>query len=282
MRRLLLSLSPFLLAAAFATAQQSSFPPFEKFRAAVLAGDSATLATFYSQSPPAQTSDAENKPIPMQTELDFWTTWHHKGLTGLDVEMVSQQDPRPDFHVVVARLAFDTKNGSSEKKQFVNVAQGWLHQGDTWFLGFSRHSAPTLLRQPLEDKLIYHTEVDPTQQIADAIQSASKSRKRILLVFGGNWCFDCHVLDEAFHSPEIAPTLDKSFIVLHIDIGQMDKNLDVAKKYDIPLDRGVPAIAVLDSNGKLLFSQKRGEFEAARSMAPEDILAFLNKWTPAT
>jgi thioredoxin 1 len=282
MRRLLLSLSLFLFAAAFATAQQSSFPPFEKFRAVVLAGDSATLATFYSQSPPAQTTDAENKPISMKSELDFWTTWRHKGLTGLDAEIVSQQDPRPDFHVVVARLGFDTKNGSSEKKQFVNVAQGWLHQGDTWFLGFSRHSAPTLLRQPLEDKLIYHTEVDPTQQIADATQSASKSRKRILLVFGGNWCFDCHVLDEAFHSPEISPTLDKSFIVLHIDIGQMDKNLDVAKKYDIPLDRGVPAIAVLDSDGKLLFSQKRGEFEAARSMAPEDILAFLNKWTPST
>jgi hypothetical protein len=60
----------------------------------------------------------------------------------------------------------------------------------------------------------------------------------------------------------------------------MDKNLDIAKKYDVPLDRGVPAIAVLDSNGTLLFSQKRGEFEAARYMAPEDILAFLHAWQP--
>jgi hypothetical protein len=65
-----------------------------------------------------------------------------------------------------------------------------------------------------------------------------------------------------------------------VDIGQMDKNLDVAKQYDVPLDRGVPAIAVLESDGKLLFSQKRGEFETARSMAPEDILDFLNKWKP--
>jgi hypothetical protein len=43
-------------------------------------------------------------------------------------------------------------------------------------------------------------------------------------------------------------------------------NLDVAKQYDVPLERGVPAIAVLESEGKLLFSQKRGEFEAASSM----------------
>jgi len=34
----------------------------------------------------------------------------------------------------------------------------------------------------------------------------------------------------------------------------------------------------LDSNGKLLYSQKAGEFERARALAPEDLLEFLNKW----
>jgi thiol:disulfide interchange protein len=161
------------------------------------------------------------------------------------------------------------------------MQQNWFRQGNQWYVGIASHSAATRLRQPLENKQIYQN-VDANQEIAEAVHTASASHKRVLLVFGGNWCFDCHVLDEAFHSPEIAPTLDKSFVVAHIDIGQMDKNLDVAKKYDIPVERGVPAIAVLDSDGKLLFSQKRGEFEAARSMAPEDILAFLNKWKPAT
>jgi len=51
-----------------------------------------------------------------------------------------------------------------------------------------------------------------------------------------------------------------------------------AKQHDVPLDGGAPAIAVLESDGKLRFSQKRGEFEAARSMAPEDILDFLHTW----
>jgi thioredoxin 1 len=90
------------------------------------------------------------------------------------------------------------------------------------------------------------------------------------------------VLDDAFHSPEISPVLEKSFEVVHVNIGHMDKNPEIARQYDVPVDRGVPAIAVLDSDGKLLFSQKRGEFETARSMAPEDILDFLNKWKPAT
>jgi hypothetical protein len=101
-----------------------------------------------------------------------------------------------------------------------------------------------------------------------------------MLVFGGNWCYDCHVLDAAFHLPEIAPTLNRNYVVVHVDVGEYNKNLDLAKKYEVPLERGVPAAAVLDSDGKLLVSQKNQEFEKARSMAPEDILAFLNKWKP--
>jgi thioredoxin-related protein len=139
----------------------------------------------------------------------------------------------------------------------------------------------TRLRQPLDrSKQIYDPLIDPNVEINDAIKTATAQHKRILVVFGGNWCFDCHVLDAAFRSPELAPTVDKSFVVIHVDIGQMDKNLDIAERYNVPLNRGVPAIAVLDSDGKLLFSQKRGEFEAARSMAPEDILDFLHKWQP--
>jgi hypothetical protein len=48
------------------------------------------------------------------------------------------------------------------------------------------------------------------------------------------------------------------------------------------MKKGIPAIAVLDSDGKLLYSQQGGEFEKARALAPEDVLAFLNKWKPAS
>jgi thioredoxin 1 len=260
----------------------SSFPPFEKWRAAVLAGDSTALSALYTKSPAPEITGPGKKPIALPDEIAFWSSFKSQGLTNLSTQIVQQEQPTPDIHSIVVQLTLTmrTKDRGSHK-QFVAMQQNWFRQGDQWYLGIASHSAATRLRQPLENKQIYQN-VDANQEIAEAIHIASAAHKRILLVFGGNWCFDCHVLDEAFHSPEIAPTLNKSFVVAHIDIGQMDKNLDVAKKYDIPLERGVPAIAVLDSDGKLLFSQKRGEFEAARSMAPEDILAFLNKWKPTT
>src|SRR5262249_20431668 len=131
-----------------------------------------------------------------------------------------------------------------------------------------------------EKRDIYPANVDAEAEIAEALLNATKTNRRVILVFGGNWCYDCHVLDAAFHSPEIAPTLNKNFVVVHVNIGEFDRNLNLADKYEVPLQKGVPASVVLESNGKLLFSQKHGEFEAARSMTKQDVLAFLNKWKP--
>jgi hypothetical protein len=57
-------------------------------------------------------------------------------------------------------------------------------------------------------------------------------------------------------------------------------NPDLVDLYKIPLKRGVPAVAVLDSAGKLLYSDQNGEFEKARSMDPDVLISFLNKWKP--
>jgi thioredoxin-related protein len=136
--------------------------------------------------------------------------------------------------------------------------------------------------QALPQKALYPENADAKKEIAEALHYASPAHKRVLVVFGANWCPDCHALDDAFHSPEIAPILQKNFVVVHVDTGRGDKNLDLAQKYEVPLKRGIPAIAVLDASGKLLFSQKHGEFEAARSLSLADIRAFLDQWKPAS
>ena len=83
------------------------------------------------------------------------------------------------------------------------------------------------------------------------------------------------------HEPDLLPLVDNNFIVVHVNIGDDGKqNGALATKYSIPLEKGVPAIAVLARDGKLLYSDKRAEFEKARSMDPDDIAAFLNKWKP--
>jgi thioredoxin 1 len=124
---------------------------------------------------------------------------------------------------------------------------------------------------------------DPAQaktDLANALKQAAATHRRVLIDFGGNWCGDCQVLDIYFHNPENRPILDANYVLVHINIGHMDENLDIAQRYGVPVNKGVPALAVLSDNGKLLFSQKSGEFEAMRRMQANSVTSFLVQWKP--
>ncbi len=131
---------------------------------------------------------------------------------------------------------------------------------------------------PFIKKHLYSETANPTADIAAALKQARAQNKRVILDFGGDWCGDCQVLDIYMHQSPNAEILAKHFIVVHVDIGQMDHNVDVAEKYKVPIKKGVPALAVLDAHGKLLYSQANKEFENMRNMRSEDVTAFLNKW----
>ena len=125
---------------------------------------------------------------------------------------------------------------------------------------------------------------DPAQAKADiaaALKTAAATHKRILLDFGGNWCGDCQVLDLYFHDPGNRPILESNFVLVHVNIGHMDANLDLAARYQVPLNKGVPALAVLSDKGELLYSQRGGEFEAMRRMDSSAVTRFLVQWQPA-
>ena len=124
---------------------------------------------------------------------------------------------------------------------------------------------------------------DPSLARADlaaALRTAASTHRRVLLDFGGNWCGDCQVLDLYMHDSRNRPLIESNFVVVHINVGHIDANLDIAEKYGVPLDKGVPALAVLSDRGGLLYSQKNGEFEAMRRMESSALTEFLVQWRP--
>lgn len=129
---------------------------------------------------------------------------------------------------------------------------------------------------------IYSASADARADIQYALLTAQRDHKRIILDFGGNWCGDCIVLNYYFHQSPNADLLNRNFVLVDIDIGKYDHNLDLARQYQIPLKLGVPALAVLSPSGQLLYSQRNGEFEKAAHMAPSAVTAFLNRWKPAS
>ena len=130
------------------------------------------------------------------------------------------------------------------------------------------------------ERQIYPAPEQAAADIAAAIKISAAKHRRVILDFGGDWCPDCQVLDTYFHDAANQPILAANFLLVHINIGHMDQNQDIAARYQIPLDKGVPALAVLDVGGKLIYSQRTGEFESMRHMESSALTQFLERWRP--
>lgn len=128
---------------------------------------------------------------------------------------------------------------------------------------------------------LYSDTADAKAEIRQALTEAARQHKHVLLDFGGNWCGDCHILDLYLHDPGNAAILAANYVLVDVNVGRYDRNLDVAKQYGVPLEKGVPALAILDWNGKLIYSQRNGEFETMRRLDVSSVMSFLTKWKPA-
>jgi thioredoxin family protein len=255
------------------------FEPFEQWRDFVVKSDATGLKTLYSTNPVAQIKVGSDRELDISGDVRFWTGLKPKS-TKIDV-LQSSASQVPGMFQVLFRAEIHTVDGAKEKTYYITEGQLWRQQDQAWRLVLAKRTEPSLLEQPPNNKKdIYPATVDAHADIKRALERAEKEHKRVLIVFGANWCYDCHVLDLAFERDDVAPLIQANYEVVHVDVGEGDKNQDLMKAYEVPMERGIPAIAVLDSTGKLLFSQKNGEFEKARALGPEDLVKFLERWKP--
>jgi len=130
------------------------------------------------------------------------------------------------------------------------------------------------LPRPFDEK------ADARKDIAAALAKAKADRKHVLLDFGANWCPDCLVLAKLLEDKSVKPFLEANFHLVKVNIGSRDMNLDIAQEYGNPIEKGIPAVVVLEPQGRILTTTKGGELANARTATPEEILAHLKQWAP--
>ena len=268
------------------TAASFAFEPLDNWKTAVLAGNKAALSAFYMTSPPARAKTPQGETLDPAEEPAFWSTLKPAGLDRLDVKVLEAKTLQPGVMALVLRIEAEVKTSAGENSSIISAAQVWVQKLGDWKIVSTQRGdlvAKQLRRLPEPAKpniQLYPPPEEAQAEISSALAAAAKDHKRVLLVFGGNWCYDCHVLDTTFRSKSFAPLVNANYHVIHINVGNYDANLDLAKKYQIPLEKGVPSLAILDPDGKLIVSQKQGEFESTVRIGPEDVLEFLKKWKP--
>lgn len=125
---------------------------------------------------------------------------------------------------------------------------------------------------------IYNPEADARAQIATALKSAKEDEIRVLLNFGANDDQASKAFATARRSAALR-FLSSEYKVVNVDVGRLDKNVEVARAYGVtPKADDLPALAVLDADGKVLARSSGAAFRSGADPAthdPEKIAAFL-------
>jgi protein disulfide-isomerase len=125
----------------------------------------------------------------------------------------------------------------------------------------------------------YDETADAKLAIEKALTQTSPTNAPVIIVFGANWCGDCQMLDTAMKSGASASLLARDFKVVKVNVGRFDKNVDVAKSYGVPLEKGIPAVAIISSKNEVLYVTKEGELANARKMGDDGIYKFFKQVT---
>jgi protein disulfide-isomerase len=126
--------------------------------------------------------------------------------------------------------------------------------------------------------LPYDEKADAHADLTRALEKAKSGNKKVLAVFGANWCPDCREFDKALHGKS-ASLVDSKFVVVKIDVGNFNKNIDLAKEYGNPIKKGIPAAVVLTPDNKVVYATKGGELANARGMGESGIYDFFSRIT---
>jgi thiol:disulfide interchange protein len=122
----------------------------------------------------------------------------------------------------------------------------------------------------------YDATRDPDKDLQAAIALATKTKKKILLEVGGDWCVYCNIMDQTFEThPQLAHVRDEHYITVKVNYSQENPNQAFLAKF--PKIPEYPHFFVLDSKGVLLRSQPTHPFEHGRKYNAGKIDAFLKK-----
>jgi protein disulfide-isomerase len=123
----------------------------------------------------------------------------------------------------------------------------------------------------------YDEMADAGENVRRALEEARRSRRSVIVLFGANWCADCRLLDSALRAGPSARLVQRDFRIVKVDVGQFDRNVELAASFGIALKDGIPALAILSPEGGLVYATRAGELADARGLGEDGIYRLLRQ-----
>ena len=130
--------------------------------------------------------------------------------------------------------------------------------------------------------LPYDESADAKAAVQQALSAAKARQVPVLVILGANWCEDCRALAAAMERGKSAELIGKEFEVVKVDVGNFDRNLDLAARSGNPIARGIPAAVIVSPAGQVVYATKAGELADARRMSDAGVYDFFKRASRTT
>ena len=138
-------------------------------------------------------------------------------------------------------------------------------------------------------KKVYNEDINPMEQIDQALVKAKTEGKYVICQVGGNWCPWClRFADFITNDTTISKIIDENFEYIHVNYNprksEGEANARQAAALMKRLDNcgrfGFPVFVVLDEDGKVIHIQDSSFLEEGQGYHQEKVLRFFKNWTP--
>ena len=133
-------------------------------------------------------------------------------------------------------------------------------------------------------KKVYNEEINPLEQIDQALIQAQAEGKFVICQVGGNWCPWClRFADFITNDSTINAVIEQNFVYIHVNYHPRkatEWSAAMMKRLNNPERFGFPVFVVLDGQGNVLHIQDSSFLEEGKSYNQEKVLRFFKNWTP--
>ena len=133
-------------------------------------------------------------------------------------------------------------------------------------------------------KKVYNEEINPLEQIDQALVQARAEGKFVICQVGGNWCPWClRFADFITNDSTINSLIEQNFVYIHVNYHPRkatEWSEAMMKRLNNPERFGFPVFVVLDEEGNVLHIQDSSLLEEGKGYNQEKVLRFFKNWTP--
>ena len=138
-------------------------------------------------------------------------------------------------------------------------------------------------------KHVYNEDINPLEQIDQALLKANSEGKFVVCQVGGNWCIWClRFASFMSNDADISQLVKDNYEFIHVNYnprksGGPEKAQQAAalmKRLDNCGRFGYPVFVVLDDKGKVIHIQDSSFLEENQGYSKEKVLRFFKNWTP--